>query len=302
MSNNVSGGTITVRVEGKDVGLSELLQRINAQMAASGTSARNYASQMASIDPTLKRTESEMAKYATSLASVAAAQGDSVGAQRLLIGGLQNITAGTTSANQVLLKLQQTLNAEAAAAEKDALALKRLADEKARLASASNTNASTAATDSQTASLGRLVTGYFVATRVVKEFGEVINQGNELEKTLTTFRVLSGSQEQYTKNLQLAKEQQAQFGGSLNDTVEGMSSFANLSARTGIEINKLTNTARALATIDPAQGFKGAGIALKEFFSGILFCRDVLNSTTKRTINLSKTVKAEMLIPCEIRH
>lgn len=47
-----------------------------------------------------------------------------------------------------------------------------------------------------------------------------------------------------------------------------MSNFANLSKRTGIEIDKLTNLARAMAVIDPAQGFKGAGIALKEFFSG----------------------------------
>lgn len=266
--SNVNGGTITVRVEGKDIGLSELLARINQQMATSGQSARSYATTMASIDPTLQKTQSELARYATSLASVAAAQGDTAGAQRILGSALQRMTADTTQANQVLLKLQQSINAEAAAAEKDAAAIQRLAAEKAKLANTQPANNAVAQNDAQTASLGRLVTGYFVATRVVKEFGEVINQGNELEKTLTTFRVLSGSQEQYAKNLQLAKEQQAQFGGSLNDTVEGMSSFANLSARTGIEINKLTNTARALATIDPAQGFKGAGIALKEFFSG----------------------------------
>lgn len=264
--SNVNGGTITVRVEGRDVGLSDLLQRINTQMAASGQNARNYATQMAQIDPILKRTDTELARYAQSLAAVAKAQGDTAGSQRILAQGLSQLTPNTTSANQVMLQLQNSLNAQDVAAKKAGFSFGGLAQ-----------------------GLQTLVGGYLVATRVIQGFGEVIAQGNELEKTLTTFRVLSGSQEQYTANLALARQQQQQFGGSLNDVVEGMSSFANLSARTGIEINKLTNTARALATVDPAQGFKGAGIALKEFFSGDITSlarrfeipRDALSSVEK---------------------
>jgi hypothetical protein len=243
--SNVNGGTITVRVEGRDVGLSDLLSRINQQMAASGQSARTYATAMQNIDPVARRTDQALARYAQSLAAVAKAQGDTAGSQRILAQGLQGITPATTSANQVMLQLQNSLNQSEAAASKSAFSFGGLAQ-----------------------GLQTLVGGYLVATRVISAFGEVIGQGNELEKTLTTFRVLSGSQEQYAKNMDLARQQQQQFGGSLNDVVEGMSSFANLSARTGIEISKLTNTARALATVDPAQGFKGAGIALKEFFSG----------------------------------
>lgn len=243
--SNVNGGTITVRVQGQDVGLSDLLSRINQQMAASGQNARTYATQMAQIDPVTRRIDQGLARYTQSLASVAKAQGDVAGSQRILVQGLQGITPATTSANQVMAQLQNSLNQSQAAAAKQAFSFGGLAQ-----------------------GLTTLVSGYLVATRVIAAFGEVIGAGNELEKTLTTFRVLSGSQEQYAKNMELARQQQAQFGGSLNDVVEGMSSFANLSARTGIEIQKLTNTARALATVDPAQGFKGAGIALKEFFSG----------------------------------
>jgi len=264
--SNVNGGTITVRIEGKDVGLSDLLTKINTQMAASGQNARNYASQMASISPSTARTEQALAKYVTTLAGVAAAQGDTAGSQKLLISGLQQLTPATSAANGVLLTLQKSLNAEALATEKAAQALAKLNAEKLKTPPPVPQTADPAT--SQLVSLGKLVTAYHVASAVAREFAETLSAGNELEKTLTTFRVLSGSQEQYTKNLQLAKEQQSQFGGSLNDTVEGMSSFANLSARTGIEIDKLTKTARALATVDPAQGFKGAGIALKEFFSG----------------------------------
>jgi hypothetical protein len=243
--SNANGGTITVRVEGKDIGLSDLLARINQQMAVSGTTARSYATQMAQIDPVLRKTDSELARYATSLAAVARAQGDTAGSQRILAQSLQTITPATTSANQVMLQLQNSLNQQQKAAA-----------------------TATSGYQGLSVGLGTLVGAYFVATRVISSFGEVINQGNELEKTLTTFRVLSGSTEQYTANLALAKQQQSQFGGSLNDVVQGMSSFANLSDRTGIEITKLTNLARAMATVDPAQGFKGAGIALKEFFSG----------------------------------
>lgn len=267
--SNVSGGTVTVRVQGQDIGLSDLLNRINQQMAASGQNAKTYASAMAQISPAARSTDQALSSYAQSLARVAAAQGETGASQRILIQALQQLTPNTTAANNALLALQNSLNKEAAAAEADALALQKLNQQKTVLAAQPATTP-TKSTDAQTLSLGKLVTAYFAVTRVAKEFAKVISEGNELEKTLTTFRILSGSQEQYAKNLAIAKEQQKLFGGSLNDTVEGMSEFANLSNRTGIEVNKLTNLARAMATVDPAQGFKGAGIALKEFFSGNL--------------------------------
>lgn len=267
--SNVTGGTITVRIQGQDVGLSDLLTRLNSQMQTSGNTARTYASQMAQINPALKSADAELARYAQSLASVARAQGDTAGSQRLLAQALQQITPATTSANQVMLQLQNSINQADNAGQ-----------------------TSTQTWRSMAAGLTTLVGAYFVATRVAQNFAEVIGAGNELEKTLTTFKVLSGSAQDYEKNLNIARQQQDRFGGSLNDTVEGMSEFANLSHRTGIEVDKLTNLARALATVDPAQGFKGASIALKEFLSGdnvtslsrrFEIPREALNSIQKLT-------------------
>ena len=242
MSN---GGTIVVRVQGEDIGLSDLLARINAQMAGSTGTIRNYATAMAQLDPALKADQAELARYAQSLAAVAAKMGDTAGAQEILSRALQQITPATTAANQVQAQLQGYLNQTSEAAERQNGSMNRLA-----------------------AAAVTLRIGFQVATSVVREFNQVVAEGNQLEKTLTTFRVLSGSQQNYEKNLATARQQQDRFGGSLNDTVEGMAEFANLSKRTGIEIERLTNLARALATIDPAQGFKGAGIALKELLAG----------------------------------
>ena len=243
--SNANGGTIVVRVEGRDVGLSDLLARINSQMNSSGANVRNYATAMSQIDPATRQAESELARYAQSLAAVAAKSGDTGGAVKILGQALQQLTPATTSANQVQAQLQGYLNQQEAAANKASFSLGNLAK-----------------------GLYVLQAGYQAVMQVASAAIEAIGKGNELEKTLLTFRVLSGTQEQYQQNLVLARQQQDRFGGSLQDTVEGMSNFANLSRRTGIEISKLTNLARAMAIIDPAQGFKGAGIALKEFFSG----------------------------------
>ena len=74
--SNANGGTIVVRIEGRDVGLSDLLARVNSQMNSSGASVRNYATAMSQIDPATRSAESELARYAQSLASVAAKSGD----------------------------------------------------------------------------------------------------------------------------------------------------------------------------------------------------------------------------------
>lgn len=224
------GGRIVVRVEGRDVGLSDLLARINSQMNASGSSARTYATTIAQISPATARSEGQLSRYAISLAKVAATSGDTSGAIAILGTAMNRLTPATSAANQVQAQLQTYLNKQASAASSAAFSLGGLAK-------------------------GLFVLGgaYQTVMNVARQFGAIINQGNELEKTLITFRVLSGSQEAYEKNLAAARAQQDRFGGSLQDTVEGMSSFANLSRRTGIEIQELTNLARAMAIIDPAQ-------------------------------------------------
>jgi len=231
---SVLGGTIVVRVEGQDIGLTTLLARINQQMAGSQGTIRNYTTAMAQVDPKTRAADQALARYAQSLATVAARSRDFSGAQKILGEALQQITPNTTAANGVLAQLQSIINQASNEAAQGGLNIRTFA-----------------------AGIFALQGVAAIATRVLSAFGETINLGNQLEKTLTSFEVLSGSQAKYRTNLEAARKQQDLFGGSLQDTVEGMSVFANLSNRTGIEIQKLTNLSRALATVDPAQGFKG---------------------------------------------
>jgi hypothetical protein len=262
----VDGGRILVTVEGRDVNLTQLLQRVQVQMNAGVAAARNYDTSLAALAPTQKRLEAENISYAQSLARNAVASGNFASAQRILASAIAQVTPNTTAAQNALTQLQSITNKMNTTVQQ-----------------------SSGVFSAGAAALTKLIGVYFVASTAAQGFYSIVQAGNEQEKTLTTFKVLSGSTENYQKNLATAREQQRKFGGSLTDTVEGMTEFANLANRTGVDIARLTNLARALAIIDPAQGFKGAGIALKEFFSGNITSlsrrfeipREVLNSLNK---------------------
>jgi hypothetical protein len=50
--------------------------------------------------------------------------------------------------------------------------------------------------------------------------------------------------------------------------MQGLTSLMPIAKRYGADLGQLDNVARRLAVVDPLQGFEGASIALKEFFSG----------------------------------
>lgn len=268
----VNGGTIVVRVSGQDIGLTTLLQKIQQQMAATGVAARRYATDIKATDADIKRSDSEKARYAITLARVASAMGDTAGATRILTQTLQQLTPSTQAAANVQLELQKNLNSASSAAQSQVSGINLLKS-----------------------ALGALGVSFAVSS-VINFSKQAIEEGNALEKLTTTFRVLSGSQDAYQQNLAVARDQQDKYGGSLQDTIEGLSSFANLSKRTGVNLQELTNLARALAIVDPVQGFKGAGIAIKELFSGNITSlsrrfeipRDVLNRINEITDNKEK--------------
>ena len=266
----IQGGTLVVSLEGRDVNLSELLTKVENQMQKGATTAKNFDNTIAQLTASEKRNESALASYAQAQARFAEASGNSNLAVQRLVAAMQQLTPNTAAANSVLTQIQGTLNRQAAAAEQAAAAQARVSAQAVRSA-----EQETAALQKKlsgvtnfAAGFQKLIGAYFVVTQAAQAFGAVVSAGNELEKTEATFKALSGSAENYAKNLQAAKDQQARFGGSLNDTIDGLSGFANLAKRTGVDITQLANTARALAIVDPAQGFKGASIALKEFFSG----------------------------------
>lgn len=91
---------------------------------------------------------------------------------------------------------------------------------------------------------------------------------NSLEKTQATVLALSGSQDRYNQVLRIAQQEQNLFGGSLESNLRSLGSLVNLSNRSGVELERLNNIMRRLATVDAAQGPEGAAYALKEFLSG----------------------------------
>lgn len=281
----INGGTLLVTIEGRDVNLTQVLQKIEREMQRGVAAARNYDTTIASLPRNIQRTEAAQAAYAQSLARNATAAGDTAGAIKILASALQTLTPNTTAAVNVLNQLQATLNRQTTAAQQAASATFKASQQQAAADAAAN-NARLSGITSSISGFQKLVSAYFAVTTAAQAFASAINAGNELEKAQVTFRALSGSTEAYEKNLAAAREQQNRFGGSLQENIDGLSGFANLAKRTGIDIKELANLARGLATIDPVQGFKGASIALKEFFSGEITSlarrfeipRDALNS------------------------
>lgn len=228
---DISGGRIVVTVEGKDIGLSQLLQKLETGMARGAAQARTYQAALTSLDPVQARLNAQGAAYQMSVARTALAMKDYAGAARILGTALQrDIVPGTIAANNAQQLLQKTLDRQGAAAQAAQAPLSGLAK-----------------------GLQGMIGAYFAVTTAAQLFSQAISSANLLEKTQATFRALSGSQEEYNKNLAIAKSQQEAFGGSLQENLEGLSGFVNLSKRTGIELDKLGNIARRLAIIDPAQ-------------------------------------------------
>lgn len=243
---DIQGGRIVVTVEGKDVGLADLLKKVETGMTQTAIQTKYFGATMKELDPIQKSVESSSAAFASSLANNAVASKDYNSAISILANTLQTeLTPGTVAYNRVATQLQTVINRQTDEIKAQGSPITNLAG-----------------------GLNKLVGAYFAVTQGVQLFLQAIESGNQLEKTEATFRALSGSQENYERNLGIARSQQEKFGGSLQDNIEGLSGFANLSQRTGIQLESLANIARRLAIIDPAQGFKGASIALKEFFSG----------------------------------
>lgn len=108
----------------------------------------------------------------------------------------------------------------------------------------------------------------FTIGTAVQTLTQFVDQANRLEKASATVSALSGNFTKYTQVLNIAQVQQAKFGGTLEEQLQGLSSLVPISKRYNVSLEQLDNIARRLAIIDPLQGFSGASIALKEFFSG----------------------------------
>jgi len=253
---DVTAGKVVVRLEGQDVGLTSLLQQLQQNMSVAQRETAQLGQAFTTLTGSQRGTESAILRQSSAYAASRIASGDYNSALVSLGSTLQKLTPGTDIFYRAQTKLQTALTQSAKTAEETAQ----------RINNAEKTKA--VAHEGGLESLAKLTGAYFAFKEVAGVVGEAINAGNELEKTEAVTRALSGSQERYNEVMALAASQQKKYGGTLQENVEALGGFVNISNRTGVSLVSIENIARRLAIIDPAQGFKGASIALKEFFSG----------------------------------
>jgi chromosome segregation ATPase len=231
----IDGGRVVVRLEGKDVNLGQLITKIEREMKGAQATVGQFDGTLARLTATTKRTESETLAYAQALARTDIAAGRySQGIQRLA-AAITQITPNTVAGANAIANLQNQISKyekQAAAAE-------------ARSKSFATGVAS---------SFNQLIGASFAVTAVVSSISAVVDAGNRLEKIDATVRALSGSQEKYNEVLGIAKQQQALYGGSLEENLTNLSGFIYTANQAGVSVDKLANIARRLAIIDPVQG------------------------------------------------
>lgn len=259
--STVQAGRLVVTLEGKDQNLSEVISKVQARMQEGVSTARSYNTAIAEQDATTARAERQKLQYAAALAKVAAASGDSAGSIKILAGALDQVTPNTVHAQQALANLQNQINKLEGVKPPKIDIASGIEEEVTKTNQALNSGFNFNGLATQAIKAAGFV---YSLKQAFDLFNNSIKAGVELDRIETVFKALSGSTEAYEKNLALAKEQQSKFGGSLTDTLDDMSSFVTLSKNTNIQLDQLTNLARAMSIIDPAQGFKGASTALKE--------------------------------------
>lgn len=124
----------------------------------------------------------------------------------------------------------------------------------------------------------------------VQQLALFLDQANRLEKASATVSALTGNFGKFTDTLKIATTQQSKFGGTLEEQLQGLSSLVPISKRYNVSLEQLDNIARRLAIIDPLQGFSGASIALKEFFSGDITSLSRRFEIDRKTLNSIKNV------------
>ena len=133
---------------------------------------------------------------------------------------------------------------------------------------------------------------------VVNLTTQLIQKANELDKVASTVNALGGSFSSFSEAMKVATTQQALYGGTLTETMQGLTSLMPITKRYGVDLAQLDNVARRLAVVDPLQGFAGASIALKEFFSGDITSLSRRFEIDRKSLNSIKAAgtQAEQLV------
>ncbi len=111
--------------------------------------------------------------------------------------------------------------------------------------------------------------GIGLAAQQVVAFG--VSSGRaalELDRQQRSTRALAGGTQEYARWVQIAKDQQRLFGGSLAENLAGIQGLGIVSRQSGAQLADLVDLSQRLGVLDPSQGTAGARIALSEALSG----------------------------------
>lgn len=106
---------------------------------------------------------------------------------------------------------------------------------------------------------------------------QYITEANNVTKQLATIQAVAAQEgvykldsatERYSRTIREALKNQMMFGGSLNDNLNSMLKFQQISMSQGVDVRQLNQISQLLSLRDPVQGIEGATIALQELFSG----------------------------------
>lgn len=242
---DIQGGVIRYTLRGDDQNLSQVLAKANQQATVLAKSLGQVTMQVGQTNAVMLQQQNAALRMAQAQARLAVQQGNSSQAAQILQNALKGVSVQSVQSVNAQTQLTKVQQQAANGANTLANSVRGVAKE-----------------------LG-LFGSLFVVGQLGNFVGELVNGANELEKAKAKVEALSKSQEEYQATLKLAADQQQIFGGSLTKNLDSLGAFLNLSQRTGVELKDLENLARRLAIVDPVQGFEGAAVALKEFFSGM---------------------------------
>jgi hypothetical protein len=197
------------------------------------------------------KAEREVLSYASAIARLQQAEGNTAAASRTLQDALSKVNQESVEgvrARTQLARVTRQLEEAQRGAEGSAKGLG-------------------AGVGSLKGALGAVGIGLGVAELINYGRG-ALDAANNLELTESTVRALAGSQERYAEVLAVAEAGQQKYGGTLQENLQGLGSLVNLSNRSSVALTDLDNVSRRLATVDPLQGISGANYALKELLGG----------------------------------
>lgn len=237
-------GTLSVVVNGVDQGLTRLLRQVERELR--------------SADAAAQRSQNETIQLSAAYGRLAAALGQPAAGASQLRATLESLTGVETR--------------QAVAIQTQIARLDQQAQKLREVGQAGNQGVSGLTQLGSAASqLNTLLgaAGFAVGAQQILSFGvEAGKSAISLSRVENALLKLSGSQAAYANVVAIARQQQALFGGTLEENLSDLTSFTVLARSSGSELNSLVDLAQRLATFDPGQGLRGASAALRELLSG----------------------------------